>query len=165
MPEYTPHWIIIELDKSSFLKWTYSKHSWGVPQASLMSVHGDHLPPRPLPLPPPPPPKRPPYCCCWYTSFGWAILISHWQDNKLFNQPIHTVTLHQVMVLVLICKLTKLSFPFASLVPLTLWNFFSIIFLTGSSSLNVMKTNPLLLFVFGSIGSSMVSIWNKMTLL
>lgn len=38
-----------------------------------------------------------------------------------------------------------------------LWYFFSMIVLTGSSSLNVMKQKPLLLLVLFSIGSSMDS--------
>lgn len=38
-----------------------------------------------------------------------------------------------------------------------LWYFFSMMVLTGSSSLNVMKQNPLLLFVLFSMGSSMDS--------
>lgn len=38
-----------------------------------------------------------------------------------------------------------------------LWNFFSIMHFTGSSSLNVMKQKPLLLFVLVSMGSSIDS--------
>lgn len=41
------------------------------------------------------------------------------------------------------------------------WNFFSRHFLTLASSLNVMKMKPLLFFVLGSSGSSMVSIWKR----
>lgn len=41
-----------------------------------------------------------------------------------------------------------------------LWYFFSMMVLTGSSSLNVMKQKPLLLFVLFSIGSSMDSTWS-----
>lgn len=53
---------------------------------------------------------------------------------------------------------TMSCFPFVTLLPQTLWYFFSRIFLMADSSLKVMKTKPLLLFVFGSIGSSIVSI-------
>lgn len=38
-----------------------------------------------------------------------------------------------------------------------LWYFFSMMVLTGSSSLNVMKQKPLLLFVLFSMGSSIDS--------
>lgn len=46
-----------------------------------------------------------------------------------------------------------------TLLPPTVWYFFSIAFFTGASSLYVMNTNPLLFSVFGSCGSSMVSIY------
>lgn len=41
-----------------------------------------------------------------------------------------------------------------------LWYFFSMMVLTGSSSLNVMKQKPRLLFVLFSMGSSMDSTWS-----
>lgn len=41
-----------------------------------------------------------------------------------------------------------------------LWYFFSMMLFTGSSSLNVMKQNPLLLFVLFSMGSSIDSTWS-----
>lgn len=69
------------------------------------------------------------------------------------------------------CEIHETKYPILSvyknewgaitLLPPTLWYFFSIAFLTGVSSLYVMNTNPLLFSVFGSCGSSMVSIYTR----
>lgn len=48
-----------------------------------------------------------------------------------------------------------------TLLPPTVWYFFSIAFLTAASSLYVMNTNPLLFSVFGSCGSSIFSIYKR----